>query len=141
MCLMSVIIKFISESLNSFYMIEKLLINNDTINEQAVLFAALADPTRLKLLQILCRQTPPGCRCVINLSELLGITQSAASQHLRVLKSVGLVTSERRGFRIHYSVKPEALKRGQNFISSALETPETRNAECCQEQCPTHKTD
>jgi ArsR family transcriptional regulator len=121
-------------------MIEKLTLDNDTINEQAALFAALADPTRLKLLQILCRQNPPGCRCVINLSDLLGVTQSAVSQHLRVLKSVDLVTSERRGYRIHYSVKPEALKRIQNFVLSALETPEACKADCCQEQCPVNKT-
>ena len=59
---------------------EKTLPDKRKIKEQAVLFAALADPTRLKLLQFLCHQDPPGCRCVNNLSHLLGITQPAVSQ-------------------------------------------------------------
>ena len=111
-------------------MIEKPLLDNDTIYEQAALFAALADPTRLKLLQIICRQNPPGCRCVNNLTQLMGITQSAVSQHLRILKSAGLVTGERKGFRMHYSVKPEGLKRIQSFVLSALETPEILSSDC-----------
>ncbi len=44
------------------------------------------------------------------LAESLGITQSAVSQHLRVLKSAGLVTDERRGYWVHYSLNREALE-------------------------------
>lgn len=91
------------------------------IEEQTELFAALADPTRLKLLHVLCRQNPPGCRCVKNLSQLLGITQPAVSQHLRVLKSVGLVIGEKRGFRMHYLINFEGLKRCQAILSNVLE--------------------
>ncbi len=105
------------------------------IDEQAMLFAALADPTRLRLLQILCRQEPPGCRCVNNLSELLGVTQPAVSQHLRILKSVGLVTGERRGFRIHYRIDPEGLKRFQGILTSALQVAESCGEGYCQKDC------
>src|SRR4030066_529322 len=104
---------------------EKMLTVNKKTKEQAQLFAALADPTRLKLLQILCHQSPPGCRCVNNLSQLMGITQPAVSQHLRVLKNVGLVTGERRGFRMHYMIDPEGLKRCQGILSTTLEFTET----------------
>src|SRR4030042_1297400 len=89
----------------------KTLLDITKIKEQVELFAALSDPTRLKLLQVLYRQNPPGCRCVNNLSQLLGITQPAVSQHLRVLKSVGLVIGERRGFRMHSLIEPEGVKR------------------------------
>ena len=105
----------------SVEMQEKTLLDVTKIKEQAELFATLADPTRLKLLQVLCRQNPPGCRCVNNLSQLLGITQPAVSQHLRVLKSVGLVIGEKRGFRMHYLIDPEGLKRCQGILSTALE--------------------
>ncbi len=105
------------------------------IDEQAMLFAALADPTRLRLLQILCRQEPPGCRCVNNLSELLGVTQPAVSQHLRILKSVGLVTGERRGFRIHYRIDPEGLKRFQGILTSALQVAESCEEGSCRKNC------
>ena len=79
-------------------MAEKLLTNKRQIKKQSEIFAALADPTRSRLLRILCCQDPPGCRCVNNLSHLLGITQPAVSQHMRVLKSVGLVIGEGADF-------------------------------------------
>ena len=113
---------------------EEILKDNST-DEQAMLFAALADPTRLKLLQILCRQNPPGCRCVNNLSQLLGVTQPAISQHLRVLKSVGLVTGERRGFRIHYTIDPRGLKRYQEAFSSVLQVTQNCEADSCRQSC------
>ncbi len=97
------------------------ILRDSTIEQQAAMFAALADPTRLRLLKILIRQSPPGCRCVNNLCNLLGVTQPAVSQHLRVLKSVGLVRGERRGFRIHYLIDPEGLQRFQQTLSSVLQ--------------------
>ena len=107
----------------------------EKIKEQVPLFAALADPTRLKLLQILCHQSPPGCRCVNNLSQLMGISQPAVSQHLRVLKSVGLVTGERRGFRMHYQIDIEGLKRCQGILSTTLEFNDTDAKDSCQQNC------
>ena len=118
---------------------EKTLLDVSKIKEQAALFAALADPTRLKLLQILCRQNPPGCRCVNNLSQLMGISQPAVSQHLRVLKSVGLVTGERRGFRIHYQIDPEGLKRCQGILSTTLEFNESCAEDSCRQDCHSTK--
>ena len=105
------------------------------IGEQAALFAALADPTRLKLLQILFHESPPGCRCVNNLCHLLSVTQPAISQHLRVLKAAGLVIGERRGYRIHYRIDPEGLKRCQETISSVLQVAEHSEDESCRENC------
>jgi ArsR family transcriptional regulator len=111
----------------------------EKIKEQAALFAALADPTRLKLLQILCHQSPPGCRCVNNLSQLMGISQPAVSQHLRVLKSVGLVTGERRGFRMHYQIDAEGLKRCQGILSTTLEFNESCAEDSCRQDCHSTK--
>ena len=59
--------------------------------EQAAVFRALSDTTRLKLLKLLCRQRDPDALCVNALAYLLGVTQSAVSQHLRTLKNTGLV--------------------------------------------------
>jgi len=123
------------KSQKSVEMQEKTLLDVTKIKGQAELFAALADPTRLKLLQVLCRQNPPGCRCVNNLSQLLGITQPAVSQHLRVLKSVGLVIGERRGFRMHYLIDPEGLKRCQRILSTALEFNNICNDDPCRQNC------
>jgi DNA-binding transcriptional ArsR family regulator len=114
---------------------EKPLLDVTKIKEKSELFAALADPTRLKLLQVLCRQDPPGCRCVNNLSELLGITQPAVSQHLKVLKSVGLVIGEKRGFRMHYLIDPEGLKRCQGILSTTLEFDNICEEDPCWQDC------
>ena len=108
--------------------------------QQATLFAALADPTRLKLLQILGHQSPPGCHCVNNLSQLMGISQPAVSQHLRVLKSVGLVTGERRGFRMHYQIDTEGLKSCQGILSTTLEFNDICEKDSCQQNCHSTKT-
>jgi ArsR family transcriptional regulator, arsenate/arsenite/antimonite-responsive transcriptional repressor len=94
---------------------------------QAAIFAALADPTRLKLVKILCRQSEPNALCVNALAALLGVTQSAVSQHLRVLKAMGLVKGERRGCRIHYFVNRDALERYRKLASAALSIEATGN--------------
>ena len=88
--------------------------------EQAAVFAVLSDPTRLRLVKLLYRQRGPRALCVNALANLLGVTQSAVSQHLRILKSIGLVKGERRGYRIHYFIKGGALERCRNLVSAAL---------------------
>ncbi len=88
--------------------------------EQVAVFSALADPTRLRLVKLLCRQKEPDALCVNALAGLLGVTQSAVSQHLRILKSIGLVRGERRGYHIHYSINPDTIKRCQDLMSAAL---------------------
>ena len=102
-------------------------------DEQAAVFGALADPTRLKLVRLLCHQREPDALCVNALAGLLGVTQSAVSQHLRVLKAIGLVKGERRGSRIHYFVNRAALERCREFASAALsmdERTEERGMSC-----------
>jgi ArsR family transcriptional regulator len=94
------------------------------VEEQAMLFSILADPTRLKLLKLLAKQREPNALCVNALAYRLGVTQSAVSQHLRLLKSTGLVKGERRGYRIHYFINQKILVQTQRQISSALDLEE-----------------
>jgi DNA-binding transcriptional ArsR family regulator len=107
------------------------LIQENT-EEQVTVFSALADPTRLKLVKLLCHQRSPDALCVNVLAGLLGVTQSAVSQHLRVLRSIGLVKGERRGYHIHYFVNPEAIKHCQRLITEALSIGEATEAKLCQ---------
>ena len=76
------------------------------IEELAEIFKALSDPTRLKLVRLLSEQSEGECTgpcngtgflCVNALAHKLGVTQSAVSQHLRILRQAGLVRGERRG--------------------------------------------
>jgi len=111
------------------------LIQQNT-EEQVAVFGVLADPTRLRLVKLLCHQRQPDALCVNALAGLLGITQSAISQHLRILKSIGLVKGERRGYHIHYFVNREALERCQNLASAALIIEEPGKEEPCEKYCP-----
>ncbi len=110
----------------------------ESIENQAALFSVLADPTRLRLFRLLCQQKPPGALCVNALASLLGVTQSAVSQHLRILKSVELVKGERRGYHIHYFVNAANLGNYQRLIAGIFETREPDN-ESCQDYCPDEK--
>ena len=62
------------------------------------LFAALGDPTRLRLLAAL--QAGPLCTC--DLAATLGVTESAVSHQLRGLRALRLVASERDGKMVYH---------------------------------------
>jgi ArsR family transcriptional regulator len=110
-----------------------------SIEEQTALFAVLSDPTRLKLLRLLAQQQMPDALCVNALAYRLGVTQSAVSQHLRILKAAGLVKGERRGFRIHYFIDKEAMARAREQISTTLKFEHGETEENCPGNC-THVT-
>ena len=61
----------------------------DDVEKLAEIFKAFSDPTRLRLIKSLRGNN--GALCVNALSGMLGVTQSAVSQHLRVLRQAGLV--------------------------------------------------
>ena len=69
-------------------------------------FRALSVDSRVRIVQLLAERT----LCVGALSNLLGISAGAVSQHLRILKDAGLVESDRRGYFIHYRLAPGAAK-------------------------------
>jgi DNA-binding transcriptional ArsR family regulator len=93
--------------------------NIDT-EDLSLFFSALSDPTRLRLFQLLCRQQEAGALCVNALTYMLGVTQSAVSQHLRVLRAAGLVRGERKGYRVHYFVNRKALENYQDMMLTSL---------------------
>ncbi|WP_291794266.1 metalloregulator ArsR/SmtB family transcription factor [Brevibacterium sp.] len=64
---------------------------------------ALADPLRLRMLSALAAD-PRGEACVCDLAGLAEVSQPTISHHLRVLKDVGVLTSERRGTWVWYRI-------------------------------------
>jgi ArsR family transcriptional regulator len=108
----------------------------ENIEEQAAVFSALADPTRLKLVKLLCHHRDPDALCVNALAGLLGVSQSAVSQHLRVLKAIGLVKGERRGYHIHYYINGDKLKDCRELLLTALSLEEAIPEGSCQNYCP-----
>jgi DNA-binding transcriptional ArsR family regulator len=85
-------------------------------------WAALADPTRRTVFELVAARP----RAVGELADLLPVTRPAVSQHLKVLKTAGLVLDHAEGTRRIYRADPEGLRalRDQldRFWSSALTT-------------------
>lgn len=90
----------------------------DEIEELAGIFKALSDPTRLRLVKLLNKSG--GALCVNALAHRLGVTQSAVSQHLRVLRQAGLVRGERRGQFVHYSLDRDRLEQYKTTLRETL---------------------
>lgn len=83
-------------------------------------FRALGDETRLHLVALLAQQEPGRAFCVSRLARELDVTSSAVSQHLRVLKDLGLVRGERRGYRVHYFLDEGRLAEYQELARALL---------------------
>src|SRR5579872_1293330 len=77
-----------------------LLADDRTYDGLANLFGALADPTRARIVHTLLRQE----LCTCDLAAVLGAGESAVSQHLRVLRHLGLVRHRRAGKLVYYSL-------------------------------------
>jgi ArsR family transcriptional regulator len=72
----------------------------------AARFGALADPARLAILDRL-REGP---RCVCELRDDLGLTPPLLSYHMRILREAGFVQGERRGRRVEYRMREDAVR-------------------------------
>jgi DNA-binding transcriptional ArsR family regulator len=90
----------------------------DKITKSAELFKALSDPTRLKIVKLLNESN--GALCVNAVTGMLDVSQSAVSQHLRVLRQIGLVDGARYGFHVHYSLNKDTLKNYMQIVHQAL---------------------
>jgi ArsR family transcriptional regulator, arsenate/arsenite/antimonite-responsive transcriptional repressor len=86
------------------------------MRDLAILFSALADPTRLQMLALLlCNDE----LCVCDFVETLGISQSKASRHLRYLWNARLLEDRRAGLWVHYRICP-ALDPERDKLVNAL---------------------
>jgi ArsR family transcriptional regulator, arsenate/arsenite/antimonite-responsive transcriptional repressor len=72
----------------------------------AELLKAVADPTRLQILAMIAA-TENKSACVCDLTEPLNLTQPTISHHIKKLSEVGLVTKERKGTWVWYSLNRE----------------------------------
>ncbi len=96
----------------------------DEIEELAEIFKALSDPTRLRVVKLLNDCSSGECQggmlCVNALAHQVGVTQSAVSQHLRVLRQAGLVRGERHGHFVHYSLNQDKLEQHKSKLRETL---------------------
>ena len=73
----------------------------------ARLFKALADPHRVRIVNLLA--TSPGPVCVCEFTGPLGLSQPTVSHHLKKLLDAGLLEREQRGSWAYYSLRRDAL--------------------------------
>jgi DNA-binding transcriptional ArsR family regulator len=83
------------------------------IIEPAEIFKVLSVETRVKIIELLKSNGPLGVK---EISENLGITPPAVSQHLKTLKQAGMVRSERQGYWIPYTINVEAMENCKKLL-------------------------
>jgi ArsR family transcriptional regulator len=86
----------------------------------AEVFRALGDANRLSIIGILASETHDQL-CVGDLATLLGINQPALSQHLRTLKSAGLVVAVKKGQCTFYRFNREAIIEYKRSVDEMFE--------------------
>ena len=79
------------------------------------IFKALGDSTRMAILQHLLTES---C-CVGALAAVVGVTEGAVSQQLKILREAGLVCGEKRGHYMHYAVCQQVLQEAGEWLLKA----------------------
>lgn len=98
----------------------------DAATSVAATLKALSDPLRLRMLSAIASD-PRGESCVCDLAELADVSQPTVSHHLKVLKDVDVLVSERRGTWVWYRINPN--RRGavtallDSFASATVSEP------------------
>ncbi len=91
----------------------------------SLLLKALGDPTRFAIYQQLLERK----HCVRSLSRTLGITESAVSQHMKLLREAGLVCGEKYGRHTHCLPRQEAV----DALTEAFRGMQRRSRELCRD--------
>jgi len=86
----------------------------------AALAKALAHPVRVRILRMLAKRDARMCADIV---DELPLAQSTVSEHLRILRSAGLVAAREDGVRTGYCIDSVALRRLKALLEQALPTP------------------
>jgi ArsR family transcriptional regulator, arsenate/arsenite/antimonite-responsive transcriptional repressor len=89
----------------------------DAAADLAAVAKALADPTRLRIMDAV-RKAAPEAICQCELLPLFEMSQPALAKHLKVLVGAGLLATERRGLWAYYYLVPDATKELSSWLSS-----------------------
>ena len=84
-------------------------LSNDEATATAELFRALADPARVRIVNLIATSGEPVCACHLNAP--VGLSQPTVSHHLKLLVDAGLLAREQRGKWAHFSLRPEAIEK------------------------------
>jgi ArsR family transcriptional regulator len=93
------------------------VLDTEEAQQRAMIFKALADPNRLRLLSIV-RGAGDGGTCVCDLTAPLDLGQPTVSHHLKILVDAGLLHREKRGTWAYYSLVPGALENAAGLLGT-----------------------
>ncbi|MEX0994755.1 MAG: metalloregulator ArsR/SmtB family transcription factor [Balneolaceae bacterium] len=93
-------------------------IHDKSIVRSANIAKALGHPARIAILKLLAERST--CFCG-DITQVLPLAQSTVSQHLKALKSAGLITGEVEGVRTCYCLNPDGVKELQVLLSGFSE--------------------
>ena len=96
----------------------KVNINKEKLETSAEILRALAHPLRLKILSFIDQN---GTVNVNKIYNTLGLEQSITSQHLRILRMAGLVSTQRDGKFIHYSIECHKIGNAVKAVNKFLD--------------------
>jgi ArsR family transcriptional regulator len=96
------------------------VLSDDEAEATARLFAALGDPHRVKIVNLLAINPEPVCVC--NLTHPLGLAQPTVSHHMKKLVEAGLLEREQRGKWAFFSLNREAVSKLAGLIDLERET-------------------
>ena len=105
----------------------------DYYMDESRLLKAIADPNRLKILDILSC----GEQCACDLLEHFDFTQPTLSHHMKILMECGLVESEKKGTWTHYSLNLQKANQMMYQLMGIL----TSTKECICMQCKNKQKD
>lgn len=95
--------------------------SQDDARTTAAVFKALADPHRVRIVNLLVNA--PSAVCVCDLTEQIGLAQPTVSFHLKKLVGAGLLRREQRGVWAFYAVDRDVLRRLESIFVTGEEVP------------------
>lgn len=95
------------------------------LDARAGVLKAMAHPTRLFIIEELEKEE----RCVCDLTEQIGADISTVSKHLSVLRQAGIVTDDKRGNQVFYSLRVPCILNFFGCVESVLESSARDKAE------------
>lgn len=89
---------------------------------------ALSHPARVAILRLLINKNSCVCGDIV---DELPLSQSTVSQHLKELKSVGLIKGEIEGAKVCYCIDEVEWKLASEYIGGLFKIIESKNKKCC----------
>jgi ArsR family transcriptional regulator len=90
--------------------------HSEVLNLQAELCKSLSDPKRLRIIQ----ELREGEKNVGELAEVLGIKQSNTSQHLAILRKIGIISPRKAGSTVYYKLVNQKIAKACDLVHEVI---------------------